>query len=288
VTLPNRCSLTTLMRMAKHRRSALPADHVARLMESWRRERPDLDVEPLAIVYRTTRLAAHLAAEVEKPFRDSGITSADFAVLANLRRVGTPYQLSQRQLMEVLSLTSGTISVRIDRLVRAGLVTRQPDPDDGRGVRVTLSDDGAELFDALAPQHLGNEARLVAALDPDQRADLARLLHILLVEFEAADPRPGDALGMRVAAAHLTQERRAGVGLPAEPDLLVQGVRPSGPAAIAGIQPGDLLTGTDSAPLRSLSCLAAATHGRRRVTITYRRGSAEHTATIQFPPPDDP
>lgn len=260
----------------------IPDDRVARLIDGWRRERPDLDVDPVAVVYRVTRLAAHFAAEIEKTFRGSGITSADFAVLANLRRVGAPYQLSQRQLMDALGLTSGTISVRTDRLTRRGLVERRADPADRRGVLVTLTDAGEKLFDALAPRHLRNEARLVAALDHGQQDELGRLLHILLVEFEPLDDRPDQALGMRLAPTHVTQERRAAVGLEAEPGLLIEAVRPGSAAATAGLQPGDLLTGAGAARLRSLSCLAAAVHGRRRVAITFRRGGSDRTATLDL------
>jgi Winged helix DNA-binding domain len=78
--------------------------------------------------------------------------------------------------LDQLSLSSGTISVRIDQLNRRGLVRRDPDPDDGRSVQVTLTDNGERLFNAVAPEHLANEARLVAALGPEGQAHLAQLL----------------------------------------------------------------------------------------------------------------
>jgi DNA-binding MarR family transcriptional regulator len=269
-----------------------PPDYVSRLIDDWRKERPDLAVDPVAIVYRIGRLAAHLAAQVDKVFASSGVSSADFAVLANLRRSGSPYQLSQRRLMDALGLTSGTISVRIDRLVQRGIVRRDPDPDDGRGVLVTLTDGGQKLFDALAPDHLANEARLVAALDSEQQAELARLLQILLVEYEPLPgQRPDEQLDMTVAPAHVGYERRVAVGLEPVSGLLVEAIKPGGRAAAAGIQPGDLLVSSATRDLRSLTCLAlAVAEGgaptrRRGLQLRLRRGGQELTAIIETAPP---
>lgn len=262
----------------------MPRDYVARLIGGWHAERPDLEVDPVAIVNRTVRLAAYFAAEIERVFQGSGITSADFAVLASLRRSGRPYQLTQRQLMDALRLTSGTVSVRIDRLAERGLVRRDPGPD-VRGVLVTLTDQGARAFDALAPEHLANEARLVAALDPRQQSALAGLLQTLLVEFEPdVGNRPDERLGLAVAPAHTGLRRRTAVGLPPRTGLLVESVRPGGPAAAAGIRPGDLLVRTPGGELRSLTCLAQAIDGARSVAIDVHRAEGDTTMTLDVPP----
>jgi DNA-binding MarR family transcriptional regulator len=273
----------------RHRRpdiesQAVPSDYVARLINGWHSERPDLEVDPVAIVNRVGRLAAYFAAEIERVFAGSSITSADFAVLANLRRSGRPFQLTQRQLMDALRLTSGTVSVRIDRLAERGLVRRDPAPD-ARGVLVTLTDTGARAFDALAPEHLANEARLVAALDPRQQATLATLLQLLLVEYEpGVDNRPDERLGLVVAPAHTGLRRQAAVGLAPQPGLLVESVRPGGPAAAAGIRAGDLLVRTPARELRSLTCLAQAIDGARSVSVDIHRGEVDVTVTVKVPP----
>lgn len=258
-----------------------PADHVHRLVDSWRRERPDLAVEPLEIVYRINRLAAHFAAEVEKVFAGTPITPADFAVISILQRSGPPHELGQRRLMEELGLTSGTVSVRIDRLQRGGLVERHPDPADARGVLVALTDSGRQLFDQLAPVHLANEARLVAALDPPERAELARMLQILLVEFETRPERPGAEIGLAVTPAHTGIERRSSLGLPPAEGLLVEAVVPGSPAAAAGLRAGDVLTHTGTRPMRSLSCLASALAAGGPVTVRYRRGDIADRVTLR-------
>jgi DNA-binding MarR family transcriptional regulator len=272
------------------RLAAAPApavgDHVDHLLEEWAAERPDLDVTPLAVVYRLTRLAAAWNAEIERVFARFGITRTDFAVLANLRRAGPPFQLSQRALAQALRLTPGTVSLRVDRLVADGLVERRDDPDDARAVLVTLTAAGHRRFDAVAPEHLANEAHLVAALSADEQAELARLLRAMLVEVEQpVEHRPDDALGVRVAPAAEAARRRAAVGLPRREGLLVESVRPDGPAGAAGITAGDLLVAVDGVPVRSLTCLERALARRpRRVDVSYVRGAVEREVVVAVEP----
>lgn len=260
-----------------------PADYVQRLLEDWAAKRPDLPVGPLAIIHRITRLAALLGAEVDRVFAGSGITNADFAVLANLRRAGDPPELTQRQLVDALHLTSGTVSVRIDRLAQSGLVERRPDEADGRSVVVTMTAAGIDLFEQVAPAHLANEARLVAALDDSQQGQLAQLLQLLLVEHEGpADGRPDEVLGLTVDPAHVSRRRRAAVGLEERPGLLVRGVAPTGPAATAGVRPGDLLIRSGTRELRSLTCLHHAL-GNAGASLPLEVLRGEHTTVLRIP-----
>lgn len=161
-------------------------DWVDRLIDDWARERPDLDTAPAAIVGRLGRLCAFLDAGLEREFRRHGLTRAGFDVLAALRRAGAPYRLPQKAVMGALMRSSGTTSFRIDRLERQGLVRREPDPEDRRGVFVALTSAGLRLVDAVAPAHLANEDRLLAALGPSERQTLVDLLRTLLLGFEAA------------------------------------------------------------------------------------------------------
>jgi DNA-binding MarR family transcriptional regulator len=161
-------------------------DWVDHVLADWARERPDLDTAPAAIVGRVGRLSAFLDAGLERTFRPFGLSRADFDTLATLRRSGAPYRLPQKTVMRELLRTSGTISFRIDRLERAGLVRREPDPADGRGVLVALTAEGLRLVETVAPVHLANEERLLRALAPAERAILIRLLRTLLLGLEAS------------------------------------------------------------------------------------------------------
>ncbi len=266
--------------------AGLPADHASRVIAEWHATRPDLAVDPVGIVYRVCRLASHFMSGLHNVFAGAGVSAADFAVLASLRRAGHPYRISQRQLMTDLNLTSGTISVRIDRLTRDNLVRREPDPADGRGVLVTLTEHGERLFDALAPEHLANQARLVAALDPAAQARLAHLLHILLLEFEpVAGQRPDEVLGFTVAPAHAGHARRAAAGLPLTPGLLVDQVRPGGAAEASGLRRGDFLVACGHRGVRSLADLAEVISAQAgTLTLTIRRGEETTEVTIGVRP----
>src|SRR5437762_2976362 len=161
------------------------SDHVSRVIEQWRRVRPDLDLGPLAVIARLGRAARYVDQGHEQFFAEHDLTRADWDVLAGLRRVGPPYRLSPTDLYRGLMRASGTITHRLHRLERAGLVERVPDPEDGRGVLVQLTMAGARLVDELAALHLQNEARMLQALSEREREQLARLLERLLSSYEA-------------------------------------------------------------------------------------------------------
>ncbi|HET9656689.1 MAG TPA: MarR family transcriptional regulator [Kineosporiaceae bacterium] len=161
------------------------ADEVDRIVAAWRRVRPDLDVAPLEVLSRVSRLARHLDRYRAAAFAGSGLEPWEFDVLAALRRAGDPYQLSPGQLMTQTMVTSGTMTNRIDRLAARDLVQRLPDPDDGRGVIVRLTPDGARMVDAALESLLNREQDLLAVLTGGQRTDLAGLLRRLVAPFDA-------------------------------------------------------------------------------------------------------
>lgn len=151
-------------------------DHVDTIIEQWNRERPDLDVGPMALIGRLGRLARVWTREMEATFSRHGLNTATFDLLATLRRSGAPYALSPGDLIEATMVTSGTITNRIDRLVAAGLVERRPNPDDGRGFLVSLTREGFARIEACVTDHVATQARLVSGLDQSDRATLDALL----------------------------------------------------------------------------------------------------------------
>ncbi|WP_017627066.1 MarR family winged helix-turn-helix transcriptional regulator [Nocardiopsis chromatogenes] len=155
-------------------------DEVDGLVEAWRAERPDLDVAPLQVLSRVSRLARHLDRARRAVFTDHGLEPWEFDVLAELRRSGAPYELSPGRLLRATLVTSGTMTNRIDRLAAAGLVRRRPDPADKRGVLVRLTDEGRERVDAALEALLGYEESILEPMPADERAALAALLRSLL------------------------------------------------------------------------------------------------------------
>jgi DNA-binding MarR family transcriptional regulator len=162
-------------------------DEVDDLVAAWRAQRPDLDVEPLQVLSRISRLARHLDIARSGAFADHGLESWQFDVLSALRRQGPPFQLTPGALLRATLVTSGTMTNRIDRLAAAGLVRREPDPRDKRGVLVILTGQGQELVDAALADLLRRERALLAGLDAGEREHLADLMRILLAPFDAAD-----------------------------------------------------------------------------------------------------
>ncbi len=160
-------------------------DEVDALVEAWRRERPDLDVAPLEVLSRVTRLSRHLDLARREAFETHGLEPWEFDVLAALRREGAPYALSPGRLLQVTLVTSGTMTNRIDRLAAKGLVERVPDPNDGRGVQVVLTDEGRRRVDDALDDLLAHERDILAALSATDRDLLADLLRRLTLPFEA-------------------------------------------------------------------------------------------------------
>jgi DNA-binding MarR family transcriptional regulator len=159
-------------------------DEVDRLVAAWARERSDLDVRPLEVLSRVTRLARHVDRARGAAFAAHDLEGWEFDVLAALRRAGKPYMLSPGALVAQTLVTSGTMTNRIDRLESRGLVTRQPDPNDRRGVRVRLTTRGKDSVDSALADLLDSEQELLAALSTRQQDQLSALLRSLVVPFE--------------------------------------------------------------------------------------------------------
>jgi len=176
-------------------RTAAVSDEVDRLVREWRAQRPEVDVRPLEVLSRIWRLARHLDRARAAAFSGPGLEPWEFDVLSALRREGPPHQLSPGRLLQDTMVTSGTMTNRIDRLEAAGLVRRGPDPQDKRGVLVSLTPEGRERVDAALDALLSREQALLTGLDTQQRQSLADLLRVLLVPYDARPPgaSPADA-----------------------------------------------------------------------------------------------
>lgn len=160
-------------------------DETDELLDAWQRERPDLDVAPLAVLSRVTRLARHLDRERRAAFAEHGLETYEFDVLTALRRAGPPYELTPGQLVRETLVGSGTMTNRLDRLETRGLIDRRPDPEDGRARRIRLSDQGRDRADAAIAALLERERRLLGGLSEHSRDTLAALLRGVLSHFEA-------------------------------------------------------------------------------------------------------
>ena len=151
-------------------------DHVDTILEQWARERPGLDASHIGLVGRLHRIGDVLNVELRAVFAEAGLGDGDFDVLVTLRRHGAPYELTPSELGASTMVPSSAVTKRIDRLERAGLVTRSVSEQDGRSRRIRLTDAGLEKIAALMGAHVANEARLVSGLSERDRAQLAAIL----------------------------------------------------------------------------------------------------------------
>lgn len=158
-------------------------DEVDELLEAWGRERADLDLAPVSVFSRISRLARRLELARRDAFAAHGMEQWEFDVLAALRRAGEPYELSPGRLLRETLVTSGTMTNRIDRLSARGFVERYPDPDDRRGVIVRLTTEGRAAVDGAFTALLEAEHDLLEQLPDRDRAKLAALLRQLLAPF---------------------------------------------------------------------------------------------------------
>ena len=154
-------------------------DHIDHILEQWKQERPDLDASPMGIIGRISRLNRVHERAIAETFSTFDLGPDEFDVLATLRRSGAPCELNPKHLRESMMITSATMTHRLDKLERRGLIRRADDPADRRGIIVQLTEDGKRLVDKALEAHLATEARLIAHLSqPDQTA-LAHLLRSL-------------------------------------------------------------------------------------------------------------
>lgn len=156
-----------------------------RLVSGWRAALPDLDVSPLEVLSRITRLARHLDRQRNLVFARHDLETWTFDVLSALRRAGPPYQLSPGQLLAQTLVTSGTMTNRINRLEERGLVRRRPDPADARSTRVQLAPAGRKRVDAALKDLVARENAIIGTLDTAERAVLAGLLRRVVAPFDA-------------------------------------------------------------------------------------------------------
>lgn len=183
------------------------ADAVDRFVGQWEQQRPDLDASGLGVVSRVLRLAKHLEQSADRALDPFGLTLWQFDVLAALRRSGAPYTLTPSDLLRQVTLTSGAMTNRIDRLEDLGYVARGDDPNDRRGVRISLTPRGLAIVDAAIESRLEEATRHLVLFSAAERRVLTDLLRRILLSFERAEPVPRGN-GEFSAAVTLTKRPR--------------------------------------------------------------------------------
>ncbi|WP_411105531.1 MarR family winged helix-turn-helix transcriptional regulator [Streptomyces sp. cmx-4-9] len=155
-------------------------DAVDAITAQWSAVRPDLETTPMAVFGRIYRIARSMGAATELAYGRYGISRGEFDVVATLRRSGAPYTLSPRRLSATLMLTTGGMTGRLDKLEKAGLLRRTPDPHDRRGLQVTITDRGLALVDEAVTAGVEVQRAALTGLDDEEVRILTGLLRKLL------------------------------------------------------------------------------------------------------------
>jgi DNA-binding MarR family transcriptional regulator len=162
-------------------------DVVDRIVEQWSRSSPDVDVSPIEVIGRISRASRIIDQRLSSNFAAHGIEAWMYDVLATLRRIGAPYELTAGDLVRRTMVTTGAMTNRIDRLEERGYVVRVPSTVDRRSVTVRLTAAGVEKVDQVAAAHYELERTLLGGLTPAHREDLKQSLRLLLVSLGDTD-----------------------------------------------------------------------------------------------------
>lgn len=165
-------------------------DQIDRIVSLWRAVRPDLDPASTEVIGRIVRMEYFVTRRVLTDLARYELNVGEFDVLAALRRAGAPFQLPPHQLQGMVLISSGGLTNRLNRLENNGLIARLPDPDDRRGVLVTLTKKGLAVVDEAVEFHLAAEAEMLTPLNAEERVLMAGLLRKLLMAHDAS---PQDA-----------------------------------------------------------------------------------------------
>jgi DNA-binding MarR family transcriptional regulator len=188
-------------------------DFIDDLIGQWKRERPDVDASLMAVPGRIRRISRLVERRLVDTWSRFGLARGGFDVLAALRRAGPPHRLSPTELYSSLLLSSGAMTNRIDRLAEAGLVVREPDPEDRRGVLVCLTPKGKALVDEAVVAVVDTYRDLFSPLTPEEWEILASLLRKVLGHLWTQAAPPPEGVGEELEVAGEAGERSLGQDL---------------------------------------------------------------------------
>jgi DNA-binding MarR family transcriptional regulator len=169
--------------MAK-RTKALEQDSIDRFLEAVLPRFPSLDPSTEAAVDRMTRIVKHLDKVSGRITSRFGLNVGEFKVLLKLDRHGA---MTAGELADVLNLSTGATTNRLDGLEEAGFISRTRDPDDRRSVLIDITTAGREVLDRIVEAQGGEERDMLAVLSPAERDRLNDLLRTLVLAAERDD-----------------------------------------------------------------------------------------------------
>jgi DNA-binding MarR family transcriptional regulator len=162
----------------------LEADRVDQLLDEWAPKLPAIDLDIEAAVQRIQWIYKLINRQMEETLGEYKLSHGEWTLLRHLAMEGPPHRSSPGRLAKREGLSSGAMTNRLDQLEKAGLVRRLPDREDRRALHVELTDKGHKLWADSISAQASKEARLAAALDDRELAQLNKLLKKVLAGLE--------------------------------------------------------------------------------------------------------
>lgn len=147
---------------------------------AWVSERPDLDPAAVATDLRLNMTAQLFSERCSEALTEHGFEWWEYDVLSRLRREGAPYQCTVQELADILPVSSGALTNRLDKLEKRRLVSRSLDTSDRRRVIVTLKPSGLKRVDKAAEARFLAASRTLSVLSASEQRRLNNILDKLI------------------------------------------------------------------------------------------------------------
>ncbi|MEE2058669.1 MarR family winged helix-turn-helix transcriptional regulator [Rhodococcus artemisiae] len=157
-------------------------DYVERIRHAWAARYPELDLRPIDVIGRITRISSLALNRLDRELESSGIGRTEFEVLSALARSDFPLRASE--VTSVTGISGASTTKHTERLVKIGLVERQRLERDGRVVLLSLTDTGRELVERALPRRIESEKQMLDGLSDDELDVLTGLLQRIAYNVE--------------------------------------------------------------------------------------------------------
>lgn len=160
-------------------------DLIDTFQEQWDASHPECHFHCVPAVTRLMRMAAYAERAAGEELARFSLTRGEAEVLFAIVR-NPQLDITPKRLQQLMLISSGGLTSRLDRLEKKGLLVRLPDPNDRRGTVLKATQEGEAVTLAAHKAHTEREAKIIEVLSADEKAELAGLLKKLINAQEGA------------------------------------------------------------------------------------------------------
>jgi DNA-binding MarR family transcriptional regulator len=179
-------------------------DSVDRHVEHWKREIPELDPLVEGVITRMQMLLQHLKQTRRVTLAAHGLEDYEYSTLHFLGGRGPDHRATPSEIAAWQQMSPSGITGRLDALEKRGFIRRLPSPADRRKVIVELTEEGRQAWRSTFNPQTNEEAKVLAALDPDEREQFNGMLRRMMQVVDRPgllntpkSSEPGNAAGKR-------------------------------------------------------------------------------------------